>query len=310
MSDAKSSVLMRKISAAGPKADAFPDLAKLAVAAARTAETAISQLLDAELVMQATGRIAPLHDIIAEKPDSGFYYWLTNEGRTHAALIDIAPSFASAVTERLLGGALDLAAENAKPSALDFGMAESVVDILMPALRALMLKSAPETPATPFAAKRGARLKKEVLKERELTPFYAIAMKVSVEGGDAVDAFTLCLPSAYLDEAGLMRRARSTPAQSKKMNEAWTELLRQNVLKTEIDLSVVLDRIVTNVGELSRLKVGQVLELHPSALKNLDIAAATDVGPVSIARGRLGSYQTHKAVKLTTGISLDFLRGL
>lgn len=309
MSDTKSSVLARKISATGPKADAFPGLAKLAGAVAKAAETTIGELLDAEFKAQAKGRILPLRDYFADKPDPGFYYWATDDRGAPAALFDIAPAFASAVTARLLGGDLELSAGGARPSAVDFGMAESVVDVLMPALRGLMARLAPGACAKAFASKRGARARKEALKDRESTPVYSIRIDLSTDGAEAAGAIALSFPTAFLEEAGLMQRARPGAAHV-KTNEAWADLLRRNILKTEIDLSIVLDRIVTNVGELSRLQIGQVIDLHPSALQNLDISAATDAGPVSIARGRLGSYHAHKAVKLTTPIDRDFLRGL
>jgi flagellar motor switch protein FliM len=309
MSDTKSSVLARKISATGPKPDAFPNLPRFASAIAKAAEATISELLGAEFKAQANGRILPLRDYLADKPDPGFYYWGTDDQNAPTVLFDIAPVFAGAVTARLLGGDLDLSADGAKASALDFGMAESLVDILMPALRALTTKLAPGVPASAFAAKRGVRVKKQVLKEREAMSVYSITVNLSTDGADAPGALTLSFPAVFLEAAGLMRRARSGPALVKK-SEAWADLLRQNILKTEIELPVVLDRVMTNVGELSRLQVGQIIDLHPSALHNLDISATTDAGPVSVARGRLGSYHAYKAVKLTTPIDRDFLRGL
>lgn len=309
MAEQERSVLARKISANAAKAEAFPDLAPFAEAIGKAAGETASDLLAGDFVASASARLSPLPDLLAGRAEPSFYYWLLDGQRALSALIIVSPAFASAVTARLLGGELSIAPEDARPSAMDFGMAFSLVDLLTPALGEVLAKRAPSFRGRPFVEKRSGRSAKEVLKDREALSVFAIEVALALGDAKADGALTIAFPAPLLDKAGLMRRARAA-APDPASSRSWSERMRRNVLATEIPLAVVLDRYITNIGELSRLEIGKIIDLRADALQRLDLTATTTGGPETVATARLGAYHGRKAVKLSGPIDPDFIKGL
>ncbi|HXI87374.1 MAG TPA: FliM/FliN family flagellar motor switch protein [Parvularculaceae bacterium] len=309
MSEQKLSVLARKISANAAKAEAFPDLAPFAAAIAKAAAGAASELLAGDFAKAETARLCLLGEHLDGAADPGFYHWFTDAEGAPTALIAVSPAFASAVTARLLGGDLSIGANNSRPSAVDFGMAASLVDLAGPAFGEIFARRSPRLPKRLFAEKRAARALKDVLKERDSLLVYAISIDLKLDEASAPAALSVAFPAPLLDKAGLMRRAHAA-APSPTATSSWTDQMRRNVLAAEIPLAVVLDRFTTNIGELSRLEIGKVIDLRANALQRLDIAATTTAGAETVANARLGAYQGRKAVKLTGPIDPHFIKGL
>ena len=89
---------------------------------------------------------------------------------------------------------------------------------------------------------------------------------------------------------------------------AWESYMRGRVLDLPLDLRGVIEVGSFSVGELSRLRQGQVIELAATAIDEVELRIETTDGPVAFARGRLGSKGRHKAVRLTDDPDADFIR--
>jgi flagellar motor switch protein FliM len=304
MADGGTSVLAKKIEAARKKAGGSVDLTGFTAALQSAVAKAASALIEEECKAAATARAGALADLLAGGADPGVYYWLADSSGEPALLIAVNPAFASLLTIRLLGGELSAPAVGAATT-IDFEMSASLIDTLLAPLNLLFDR----TKKTSLAAsgRRGARTFKETLRDRERTTGFAFAIDLDIGGASLDSAVTLIFTEAFLQKAGLVGGGAS---ESKTNAAEWARRLRRNLLAVEIPLTVVLDRVSTNVGELSRLQVGQVIDIDANALQRLDIAASTSAGPASVARGRLGSWQARKAVKLTTEVDADFLSGL
>lgn len=309
MSDATLSVLARMAGGSRPPASSS-DLGAFAAGVAKAVKTASAALLSTEIEASvsscASGLLA---DRLQDKPDSGVYYWVNDDHGAPAALFVIDPAFAAAMTERLLGGGLPAPSAEAEPSVLSFDMASALIDVAAPALSAVFAKLADSASAPSLRGKRGARLKRQALLEAETLTVNAVTLDLAYNGAEAKGAAAILFAQAFVDRLGLGGEAK-LPALAKAAQGDWSARLKRNVLACELPLAVVIESFATNIGELSRLSVGQTIDLDPEALNALDISAMTDAGPVSIAKGRLGAMQSKKAVKLTTGIDPDFLRGL
>ncbi len=310
MASENASVLAQKIKAAAVSAGAVPDIAEFAALVAKAAGAAAAELLQTECEASFETRVAAVTDVLAGRPDPGINYWLLDDKGAPGALLSVAPPFAAALTTRLLGADFALAQEADAPATLiEFEMAGSLVDLLTPMLNDLIRKSSPLAAKRMLATKRGARAAKEAMGE---APNLAVCeIVISYKFGDlaAAKALSVSLPASFIERAGLARRktARAVDADA---NAAWAEAMKRSLLNTELSLGAVLDRVATNVGELSRLQVGQIIDLDPNALSRIEITATTDAGPVTVASGKLGAYKTRKAIKLASGIDPDFLRGL
>lgn len=304
------SVLARKCALSGRRRESSADFAELCAALSKAVAGALETLLDVEFRTQISIGTEPLDACLASRDDGAMLYWMTTETGQPAALLDVEPAFAVALSARLLGGELDLASQTAAPGALDRAMAGSLADILGPALDTAVARLAGKAqPGRLFANRTGPVAAKDAARDSENITAVIASVAVATIEGDFTDAFRLVFPSQVLKRAGALD-ARISGRAPTRPAEAWAGRLRRNLLHTEIELAVVLDRIETSVGALSRLQVGDVFELHPEALQRLDLCAATDAGPAGVATGRLGAWRARKAIKLTSPADPDFIKGL
>lgn len=307
MTSEKSSVLAKKIAAARNKASPSSNVEDFAAAVAAAVAKNAAALLEAECAACAAMKGGLLGAALDGAADPGIYYWLTDASSEPALLLAVDPRFANVMTTRLLGGELTSPPAEAAATAVDFEMAASLVDLLTAPLNALLQKPNSAPARLSSTGRRGARTLKEVLRERETLAVCAFDIELAVETAKHPKAISLIFARSFLERAGVFTLA-AQPA--KAAASGWTPALRRNLLNIEIPLAVILGRLMTSVGDLSRLQVGQVIDLNPNALASLEISAATSAGPAYVARGRLGSWQARKAVKLTTDVDQDFVRGL
>lgn len=308
MSGVKTSVLAQKIARAKRAAPASSDIAEFVSAFGKALEETIGELLGAPTEAKIAHGEAKLPEAIENAASPGVYYWLTGERGSLCALATIAPGFAAAVGERLLGGDLEQPSEDVTPSLLDHQMGGVVVDAISRGVNRVLAKRARSgARGEAISGKRGARSPAEAL--ADIDPMLSLCLTCDLVFGDlrALGAMRIYFSAAYLAGVGAYG---ATPQRSQEKDAAWARRIRNNILHTEIPLSAVLGRIHTNVGALSRLKIDQVLELESDALNALEISAPTEAGPALIARARLGSYQSNKAIKLTTPIDPAFFIGL
>lgn len=309
MSGARNSVLAQKIERAKRAAPASTDLGDFAAALGKAVGEAFSELLSTEVEADIGCGEARLPDSVINAAAAGIYYWAVGERGGLSALATITPGFAAIAGERLLGGDLTQPNEDATPTLLDHQMGGILVEALIRAVNRVLAKRARSgAKAEALTGKRGARSPSEALADLDPIETQCLTIGLKLGGVEARGAVRTYFTCAYLNNCGLCGdvAAHSRPA----ADGAWTRRLRNTILYTPLPVSAVLGRIHTNVGALSRLQIGQVLELGPDAINSLEISAPTDSGPAVIARARLGSLQSKKAIKLTTPIDPEFIRGL
>jgi hypothetical protein len=310
MSGATNSVLARKIERSKRVAPASTALADFVAALGKAAAEAFGELLSTEVEAEIGCGEARLPDSVINAAGAGIYYWALGERGALSALATIAPGFAAIVGERLLGGELSQPDEDAAPSLLDHQMGGVLVDALIRAVNRVLAKRARNgAKAEALCGKRGARSPSEALADLDPMQTQCLTISLKLGGIDVRGAIRAYFSSAYLESCGLCGEIEARPPGGAD-DGAWTRRLRNNILYTPLPVSAVLGRIHTNVGALSRLQIGQVFELEPDAINSLEISAPTDAGPAVIARARLGSIQSKKAIKLMTPIDPEFIRGL
>jgi len=99
-------------------------------------------------------------------------------------------------------------------------------------------------------------------------------------------------------------------AGSDTMRGVWAEHMLAEVMAMALPLRGVVELGEFRVGELDRLGQGDVLELPPDAAQRIALRVATRDGPVTVAKGRLGSTDRRKAVRLTEEVNAAFIEPL
>lgn len=305
MPNATMSALIRKRET--PKPQPGLEYAALLKFVSKAAQTVFADLLQGDVDVKAkAGGSRRLVSLLAGAPDPGVYYWVTDEEGAPALLVTISGPFAALLTERLLGGPLRAPEGEAPATRLEFEMAGSLIDVITPALNAVIAKCAPGAPEEALGGKRGLVSPAAVMAEIEELEMAAIAVDLDIAGATAASAAQLLFVRSFLERLGLLE----TEGAGAESAPEWSGGLKRNLMVAEIPLSAVVARIPSTVGDLSRLEIGQVLEIEGDALSALDLVAATEKGPAVIAKGRLGAFMTKKAVKLTTSVDPDFVAGL
>lgn len=308
MSSSHISVLTRKIESAKRAAPNASGLEKFTEALEKGLREALSALLDGEIEATLERSGAQLPDALAAAPNPGVYYWLTGENAAPCALCVVSPSFASVLSERLLGGDLRAPNQEAAAGLIDFQMAGVLADNIIRILNQALTKYSSAQTRPTVTARRGVRSPSDAVGGFEPSAATCLSARLAYAGQEAAGAIKLYLPAAFIESAGL--DAGGLPALRKQgQDPVWMEKMRRNILNTEIPLCAVLERISTNVGALSKLEVGQVFDLCPEALGNIEISVMTKAGPETVARARLGAVQQNKAIKLTTPIDPAFAEG-
>ncbi|MEO1028026.1 MAG: FliM/FliN family flagellar motor C-terminal domain-containing protein, partial [Pseudomonadota bacterium] len=114
----------------------------------------------------------------------------------------------------------------------------------------------------------------------------------------------------FIFNYGLLKDSMSGDAKrvGKQQFKQSHKVLRDTVASSEIEISVVLDKVQLNVGSCSRFEVGQILPLAAAELSDLKLVAQTMSGESEVARGEMGVWKQNRALKLHTPISESFVR--
>ncbi|MEM6662924.1 MAG: hypothetical protein AAF666_12190 [Pseudomonadota bacterium] len=90
----------------------------------------------------------------------------------------------------------------------------------------------------------------------------------------------------------------------------WEQYMFEQVMDLPMKAQAIIDLGMFNIGELSRLEQGQLLDLPPDAIEGVNIVVETAEGTVNLAKGRLGAKGRHKALRLNEEPSGEFLQPL
>ena len=97
---------------------------------------------------------------------------------------------------------------------------------------------------------------------------------------------------------------------SEATRNSWSEHMLREVMEMRLSLGGTLPLGRFTVGELGRLKHGDVLELPENALDRVELRSRTVEGAATVATGRLGARDRQKAVRLSDDVDPAFLEPL
>ena len=304
MSKQTGRVLRRKLGAIRSRGYSFPLQSRLAGllehAAGKGASATLGATAEATVTDSAVRSLAAL---IEELPASGLFVVMEagggSTGRGSMGLVGLETQLMDHFVEILSGGDPDRCdtAPPRLPTAVDAALSIQVVGEIMAAFQARLAGLAGEVALEPLRAGRAEHVPANLQFVLPEGKYLVLRGNLDIGDGPRGGGFQLALPLAWLEPVEeAVRRAglASAPGES----EHWQRHMREVVRVTPLPLVAVIDRCRMTVAELSRLKVGEVLQLPERTLD--DIVIELDAGPERhrIATGRLGARSRSKAVKL------------
>ncbi len=185
-------------------------------------------------------------------------------------IIDIKPSIAFTIIDRLFGGSGDAPEKVRALTDIERTVMERIVvgimehfveaweNIIQLEPKLEMMESNPQ-----FAS---------VVSPSEMVVMVTLEMKV----GDKQGMMTICIPYIVIEPVVNKLNAHFWySGVGKKATAEHLEVLRKNIEKARIPMSVVLGHADLTVGELLDLQVGDVVQLDKSANKPLDIVVGS-----------------------------------
>lgn len=128
------------------------------------------------------------------------------------------------------------------------------------------------------------------------TSVCAIA-KFKVSLGDRQSRLTLVAPYATLEAIESQLR-RGFAAQAGEAEASWRAGLETGVAHADLEIAAVLADRTMRLGEVQRLRVGDMLTLGPSHDPHVELR----VGPAAVAAGRIGKHGDKIAIRLETPV--------
>lgn len=195
-----------------------------------------------------------------------------------------------------------------RPTAIDWSMCQPLVDIVLDGFGQALSESFGRSDIVEFHCTSFEHLPMlaNIVPDRS----DVLCVQVSLDIGEAARSgnFELVIPLAGLDA---MKAAIGKSSKlSDESNDAWADHMLDVVMKTEIELTPVLQTSNFTVAQLSRLEIGQVIPLEPDAHKSVVLNVSMGQDSQVLATGRLGALKGMKALKLASDIDNDFMTPL
>lgn len=138
-----------------------------------------------------------------------------------------------------------------------------------------------------------------------------LAFNATLDIGDAARGgdISIVVPLSVLDVVrASVSKAPKTAALS---NDIWRSRMKRAASEATIPLRAVLHRTSYKTTFLESLEVGQVIEIPRAAPQNISLVMTAPNGEeTGVANARLGAYEEHKVVKLTTPLHPSLIEHL
>ncbi len=105
----------------------------------------------------------------------------------------------------------------------------------------------------------------------------------------------------------IKRDLLSTHNPNDSTQQVWADHMLEQVMSMPMNISGIIDLGPFSVGELNRLEQGMLIALPSTGIDSVELRVNTQLGPMSVARGKLGSTDRRKALRLTEEIDPDFV---
>ena len=285
------SVLAKMLRPAGPPLEADPAVDGLAGVLGKAASVVGLSALDVQLETQSrAARQCEAVDFMETLPENGLYFRIECETAGQIGLLVLDADLIETINNVLTGELDGDTAPARPPTAIDAAMCRPFMDDMFVEFADILreLRSGNTTDTYHLA-----KIEKEPSPHQfPDIPYLKIGIDFDFLGGKGKGHLSLMIPSANTEFTSAIPR----PGESASM---WREAFSKSLEAAPASFDVVLHRKKMPIGQILKLKTGDIIEVPARALENLSIESRK--GPVShsLMRARLGEYQEMRAAKIT-----------
>ncbi len=230
-------------------------------------------------------------DFMESLPENGLYFRIECEVDGQIGLLALDPELIDSINN-VLTGELDNEAHIARPStAIDAAMCRPFMDDVFAEFSDILreLRGGKTTDIYHTAQienEPSPHLFPEI-------PFLQIGIDFDFMGGKGKGLIALMIPAANTEFTSALPR----PGESAS---AWRAVFEKSIHAAPARLDVVLHRKKMPIGQILKLKKGDMLEIPARALESLSLEINKGPQSQSLMRARLGEYQEMRAAKITS----------
>lgn len=300
---ASESALAKKVQCASFDVSIYPHLESLAGFSSKICATALSSAARMDVKPKEPKiKMQDARLTLSGLPEHTVYYWFGEPSCENAMLVSLSPSFASALSEALLGNEFALS-DDARPSALDSEMAQLFTSGLTDKINTHVAECLGDAQAGALAYKSVTSSQENVQKQIQTSALFSIGVDFQVDENELSSALAFYFPIEFLEHKGLLAQSSKASISLGEYTQWYADMLA-NINHTEVDLPVVIGQYKMTLSELSKLKVEQVIPLEENAHNTLNVMLKTNAADLTLCLGQLGTYKKNKAVKLVSEIAV------
>jgi flagellar motor switch/type III secretory pathway protein FliN len=275
-----------------PKApDADPAIDGLAGVLGKAAS--VSALAALEVQLEAQSRAAKQcgpEGFVSALPENGLYFRIECQSEGQIGLLAIDPALIESL-DNVVTGELDGSPPSPRPpTAIDAAIARPFLDSMLQEFAEILCElRGGEKTDTYQTAQQEMEPSPHMFPE---IPYLQIDIDFDFLGGKGKGHLGLMLPAANTDFAIALPRKGESRAE-------WRKSFIKTIETAPASFEVVLYRKNMPIGQILKLKTGDMLEIPARALENLSVESRKGALSRCLMKARLGEYQEMRAAKIT-----------
>lgn len=298
MSETHATLLAKKIERSSIDTSIYPHLTDLTDRIIKLTSSELSRATQTSVATIAGGKsMSDGKGIIDGMRTGTAYYWIANEVGEEVVLVTLDQKLVSSLSECLLGAGFSIPPDDTKVEALDIEVARLFIKDIAPVLGVCTFRNPSEVGNAQFHISRAIDTPREAIKSKYISMLYTISLVIKIADAEYRDLMAIHFPVEILERNGFLEI--EIQAQGDDMSQ-WSLDMHRNIMSREIDLPIILMKMETTVGDLSRLEVNQIIPVEDDAQNALEISIETKSGLIGLGTGRLGVLKENKAVKVSS----------
>jgi flagellar motor switch protein FliM len=311
-----SSIVLEKVRTSRTGVNAFPALAQVASAFGKSTSECMHEMLgivvQAEVSEYTILRYSDYLNQFPEKVNLAIVHLKEVDG---LAMINISNEISNHVVDILMGGDPIEVPEYVyrPPTTLDNALCTIFFNKILEGLRNVIALTCE---GKDLGSMRCVRFEQtpilaNITPEHSEVLVFRMKARIGEHKGDAREGlFEIALPLANIDPIKNALQKHSS-MRTQTNSDMWQKHMIEAVLKNQLEVISVVDVLKFSVAEVSRMQVGDVLELNSGVLANISLNVEMGENDfVALAKGKLGTFRQHKAVKISNVEDEGFTRPL
>ncbi len=235
-------------------------------------------------------RLCEAADFMETLPENGLYFRIECEAEGQIGLLALDPELIDSINNVLTGELDNEAHISRPPTAIDAAMCRPFMDDVFSEFSDILRELREGKVTNTYHTSQIENEPSSHLFPE--TPYLQIGIDFDFLRGKGKGQLSMMIPSANTEFTSALPR----PGESAG---AWREAFVASIEAAPASLNVVLHRKKMPIGQILKLKTGDVLDIPARALESLSIECQKGPLSQSLMQARLGEYQDMRAAKIT-----------